>query len=209
MDSQLVQALKRFNRKERFWLLSDAVGKPFASLSPDFLSKAGTELGIELPSNPWWAFDYHFDWLHAVLTLGPEYNLTPLPGPASNNPPIATGNQEDIDLLIAFDQTVILIEAKMSTSWTNKQMESKFRRMSSLPTQHVQPYFVLASPSKPKKLNLAGVPSWALKTQDGTAQPAHIILPGREDQDSALMVSRCNEAGVKSAIGAHWKIFEA
>ncbi len=118
-------------------------------------------------------------------------------------------NQEDIDLLIAFDQTVILIEAKMATSWTNKQMESKFRRMSSLPTQHVQPYFVLASPSKPKKLNLTGVPSWALKAHDEAGQPAHIILPGSEDQDKPLMVSRCNEGGVKSAVGEHWKIFEA
>lgn len=209
MDSELVRALKQFNRKERFWLLSDAIGEPFTSLNPAFLSKVGDEIGIALPSNPWWAFDYHFDWLHAVLTLGPAYNLTPLPGPALNNPPIATGGQEDIDLLIAFDQTIVLIEAKLSTSWTNKQMESKFRRMTSLPTQYVQPHFVLASPTKPKRLNLTCVPSWALKAQDETAQLAHIILPGREDQDSALMVSRCDVDGTKSALGGHWKIFEA
>lgn len=209
MDSQLVQALKRFNRKERFWLLSDAVGKPFASLSPAFLNKVGTKLGIGLPSNPWWAFDYHLDWLHAVLSLGPDYDLTHLPVAQVNDTPIATGGQEDIDLLIAFDQTIILIEAKMSTSWTKKQMESKFKRMSSLPTLHVQPHFVLVSPSKPKRLNLTGVPSWALKAHNGATQPAHIILPGSEDQDKPLMISRCNEGGVKSAVGEHWKIFEA
>ncbi|WP_157063897.1 hypothetical protein [Methylobacterium tarhaniae] len=55
----------------------------------------------------------------------------------------------------------------------------------------------------------AGVPSWALKYHDGTAQLAHIIPPGRGDQDSALMVSRCDANGVKNATGGHWKIFEA
>ncbi|MET7243680.1 hypothetical protein ABZT49_09950 [Methylobacterium sp. EM32] len=209
MDSQLVQALKRFNRKERFWLLSDAVGKPFASLSPAFLSKVGTELGIELPANPWWAFDYHFDWLHAVLTLGPEYNLSALPKPLVNEPKIATGNQEDIDLLIAFDQTIILIEAKLSASWTNDQMKSKARRMSALPVQHVQPYFILTSPSKPKNLNLSGLPPWAVKSHGGMGQPCFMELSRGGDQERALMVSRCDERGVKNALGGHWNIFEA
>jgi hypothetical protein len=209
MDSPLVKALHRFNRKERFWLLSDAVGKPFASLSPAFLHKVGTELGIELPPNLWWAFDYHFDWLHAVLTLGPEYVLQPLPGHLINSPKIATGNQEDIDLIIAFDQTVILIEAKFATSWTNSQMSSKVERLKELPVQHVKAHFVLASPKTPKRLDISGLPPWARKGQDDKAQPCHIILPGREDQDSALMVSRCDMHGDRDKDGGYWGIFNA
>ncbi|MGE7416956.1 hypothetical protein [Methylobacterium tarhaniae] len=209
MDSPLVKALKRFNRKERFWLLSDAVGKPFASLSPAFLSKVGTELGIDLPPNPWWAFDYHFDWLHAVLTLGPEYVLQPLPGRFINDPEIATGNPEDLDLIIAFGRTVIMIEAKFTTSWTNIQMSSKVLRLKALPVEHIDAHFILASPRKPKRLDITGLPRWARKGWDETAQPCHIILPGKKDQDSALMVSRCDAEGVKNAAGGHWKIFEA
>ena len=51
-----------------------------------------------------------------------------------NKKTVATGNQEDADLLVAFEQGdiihLMLVEAKAETGWTNKQMCSKAKGLS-------------------------------------------------------------------------------
>jgi len=69
--SPLETALEQFNRKERFWLLSDAVGIGF-KLHEEFRSTLEKTISVRIPRDPWWAFDYHLDWLCAVL-LTPNY----------------------------------------------------------------------------------------------------------------------------------------
>jgi hypothetical protein len=59
--------LSRFNRKERYWVLNELLDFNSTPISKNFRSKLRTELGIEVPTNAWWAMDYHFDWLHAAL----------------------------------------------------------------------------------------------------------------------------------------------
>ena len=208
MSSKLVDALKRFNRKERFWLLSDALGKSLLSLDPDFLARVAKELGIKVPIDPWWAFDYHLDWLYAVLSFGPSYDLTDLRQPRSNELKHVKGNQEDCDLLIAFDDTIILVEAKMGTSWSNKQMASKGRRLASLPIDHVQAYLLLTSPSKTSKLTCSEWPTWATK-QGAQKSPYHIALTNGHIDSTALMVSRCDVSGKKDSKGGYWNAFTA
>lgn len=204
--SQLVNALSRFNRKERYWLLLDAVGTPFLDLDAKFLDKLRNVLNIEIPERPWWAFDYHFDWLHAVLSFGPDYNFpdpsTPQPNPGKE----IRGNQEDIDLIVAFDTTIILIEAKLTTAWTNSQMKSKIERIVKLPRDHINLHLVLSSPRSTKKLELDGWPNWALSHQNEVPAPHHIVLNHGDASAKSLSVSRCDSEGNITKSGTHWVI---
>lgn len=208
--SPLIQALKRFNRKERFWLLSDALGDPFLSLSPVFIKKLSNTLGIEVPTAAWWAFDYHLDWLAAALWTAPEFSVSSNMDAVSNQTDLIRGSQQDVDMVIAFDETLIIIEAKLATSWSNKQLASKVERLRDLPTEHIQPYFILTSPSEPSKLAPPDRwPRWTLRDPDGARKPYFMKLDGDKGGLAPLMVSRCHPEGNKPAKGTHWKVFEA
>ena len=81
-----------------------------------------------------------------------------------------SGNQEDIDLLVAFeaDDTthLMLIEAKAETGWTNKQTFLKAERLQRIFGKdgarypQVKPYFRLTSPRPPKQLESDLWPAW-------------------------------------------------
>ena len=132
--SPLETALEQFNRKERFWLLSDAVGIGF-KLHEKFRATLEETISVPIPSDPWWGFDYHLDWLCAVL-LAPNYDLNGYKQENLNR--CITGTQEDCDLIIAFDNTIILLEAKMFGSWNKKQLCSKLGRLKRLSSQKEQ-----------------------------------------------------------------------
>jgi hypothetical protein len=195
--SKLVSALSRFNRKERFWLLNKALGAPFVNLDPSFLNELRSKLGIVIPDTPWWSFDYHFDWLHAVLKYGPGYHIEPPYAEFKNEPETIKGSQEDIDLIIAFEQTIILIEAKLSGSWNNKQMRSKAERMLDLPHSHVNLHLVLASPKAPRGLKEIRWPNWATLGKNNGSAPHHIELKYNDTHQDRLMVSRHETEGRK------------
>jgi hypothetical protein len=112
--------------------------------------------------------DYHFDWLYASLQLAdrfphdadlkdqpfesPDFRL-----PKAKQPVYVNENQEDIDLLVAFETVdtthLVLVEAKGATSWSNAQLNSKLGRMKTIfdpdakwSRSDVQPHLVLISP---------------------------------------------------------------
>ena len=134
----LVDCLKLFNRKERYWLLRNALGAGSTlelPLSMGFLEIVLRKVGISsMPDmkNVWWAMDYHFDWLVGALWLyakGEDIYDKPIP---LTEPNIISGSQEDIDFIIAFDSQIVLIEAKLATSWDSEQFKSKCNRLTSL-----------------------------------------------------------------------------
>lgn len=137
--STLVECLKLFNRKERYWLLRNALGEQNEEipLSFSFRERLGEAIGDEIPPKAWWALDYHIDWLFAALVLdgSPEDAATkPTKNPETSiehrtQRRLIRGTQEDFDFVIAFDRTIILIEAKGVTSWGNRQISSKNRRL--------------------------------------------------------------------------------
>ena len=57
----LIERLESFNRKERFFLIGDALGNQSFQLSDDFRTRLGTAFGIQPPSNTFVAMDYHLD----------------------------------------------------------------------------------------------------------------------------------------------------
>lgn len=172
-DETLIEILNSFNRKERFFLVSHALGNPEFHLSPSFRSSLSYELGLEIPSNARCWMDYHLDWLYAALTLfeeGPKRHY-PSPNfpPASERmdggappPPenINVAQTEDIDLLIGFQQGasthLVLVEAKGVTGFGNKQLRSKARKLGHIfgmqerpLSPRIIPHFLLASPGAP------------------------------------------------------------
>lgn len=209
MTSQLVKALAQFNRKERFWLLSEAIGEAFQKLSPDFLARLSKEIGVSIPQDAWWAFDYHFEWLYAVLFSSPAYDPSPDSPSKTNAEKLIRGNQEDMDLIVAFDDVIIIVEAKLSTSWSNKQAASKARRLCALPTDYTRCFYVLTSPVRPTKLNMAGWPAWALRTPLPEPSFHWLALEPQGTPQRPLMVSRCDHEGNRSQNGTFWNVFDA
>jgi hypothetical protein len=190
-DATVLQLLERFNRKERFFLLGFALGNARFQLSDEFriaVSRAlrpcpGWSTRV-VPRDALCWMDYHLDWVWASLVLhdaAPTKSQFPSPGwprdvtkikpgePAELN---VNANQEDIDLLVAFEDQegthLVFIEGKGETNWSVAQMESKGRRLGRMfgngdrpkPSGRVNPYMLLASPRESAGLNAAKVPGW-------------------------------------------------
>ncbi|MDA0988348.1 MAG: hypothetical protein O2783_04330, partial [Chloroflexi bacterium] len=124
------------------------------------------------------------------------------------------GNQEDVVLLVAFEDGplthLVLLEAKGATDWTNKQMCSKAKRLQKIFGETgtefpgVNPHFVLISPKPPtKRLETEKWPQW-MRGKEG---PTWIRLNWR---GNLVKVTRC-EAGPDSKpsqSGEYWKVEE-
>lgn len=127
--TDLITILKSFNRKERFFLIGQALGNSHFILADSFKKKLSDKLELNIPSNAFVAMDYHIDWIFASLFLF----LNPKKHPPYKTDGALTATQEDVDLIIAFiDRDIyhlILIEAKGETSWSNKQLNSKSERL--------------------------------------------------------------------------------
>ena len=207
--SELIEHLRSFNRKERFILLREALGRD--ALGDAFRRRLGDCIGAPVPANAFVAMDYHLDWLQMALYLARTPDPpSPIPrrdvlgeGPADFN-----ANQMDVDLLVAFDEGatthLVLLEAKMETGWTNRQMCKKAARLRQIfgdpPDRSLaDPCFVLLSPQRPQRLETDDWPGWM--TRGG--EPVWMKLP----RPSGLRkVTRCAPDGRPSADGEFLRI---
>lgn len=211
MTMSLVETLEAFNRKERHLLREQATGTGrTVALSQGFRQQLGAALGTAVPDHHLVAVDFHLNWLYAALL----HHSGKLDGPAHPiAPPLADDvhqrrayepNQEDIDLVVAFESDTVthvaLVEAKGFTSWSNKQMESKLRRLDRVvadasPGPDVALHLVLASFKPAEKLTV----DWGQWANDGTGPP-HIVLAKPENR---LVVEECDAEGNRLRGGGH------
>lgn len=173
----LLDWLWAFNRKERYYLISQALGG--FGLAPQFAKELGAVAGIAIPPNALAYMDYHLDWVYAALQVSDspttvthtEFMDSPdfaQPG-KDKNPVYINHDMEDIDLLVTFKQGdvnhLIFVEAKGETPWSNSQIESKIYRLNRIfedAPQTVRPLLVLVSPGEPKFLRVPKFsPEWA------------------------------------------------
>ena len=207
--SDLIDHLRSFNRKERFILLREAFGRD--TLGDAFRRRLGDAIGVAVPDGAFVAMDYHLDWLQMALYLA----RTPSPShPIPKGDVLGSGqqgfneNQMDIDLLVAFDEgattRLLLLEAKMETGWTNRQMLRKAERLRQIfgdrPDRSLaDPCFLLVSPRRPQQLKVDTWPGWMTRGGD----PIWMKLPRPK---GLRKVTRCATDGRPSANGDFLRI---
>ena len=207
--SDLIDHLRSFNRKERFILLREALGRD--TLGDAFRRRLSDAIGVAVPDGAFVAMDYHLDWLQMALYLA----RTPSPShPIPKGDVLGSGqqgfneNQMDIDLLVAFDEgattRLLLLEAKMETGWTNRQMLRKAERLRQIfgdrPDRSLaDPCFLLVSPRPPQQLKVDTWPGW-MKREGG---PIWMKLPR---PPGLRKVTRCATDGHPSANGDFLRI---
>jgi len=216
---RLVSYLPKFNRKERYYLIRQVLDaeNPYAfDFGLLFKSEIEDMLGLRFGQQLMTAVDYHLDWIHACLYLARNgLNLDELPptlGRRAVDHSDISGTQEDIDMLATFAKPekdfvhMLMIEAKGTGSWDQKQLKSKVKRFKTLfaeenlcanGRQFVQVYFVFISPEKPSSRDPETAKFLAERT---------IHLPMTFRQKMFYKTTRCNEQGVAMADGEFWKV---
>jgi hypothetical protein len=219
----LAQVLARFNRTEPDLLVRDALGHwdtPLP-LSEDFRKRVAKTAGLNngVPKRAWWAAEYPFNCLAGALYLYVEDAVVVDATESDNLFPelsrqdlrsILEPGREDVDLIIAFDDVLILLEAKAFTSYSTRQMKSKLARLhllhafySKLPHAGQRPvnfHLLITSPRPPGRLQVEW-PQWACKGD----RPPWMELKLSPSQD-VLRVTRCNEQGISMKTGDRWRV---
>ncbi len=221
----LITLLDRLNRKERYALVGQALGKPEFAPDGEFVTLLGTACGVSLsePEDGRCWMDYHIDWLYAAVVLSKANNgrgpyLSPEFISATAERINVNTNQEDCDLLVAVETAatthLFMVEAKWQTAWSAAQVDSKIRRLTHIFGEdgarwpEVTPHFVLASTANPKhllaKLKASGAtggkpfpPSWVLVN----GELARIRLSVPTDR---ITIHRCDEQGNHDRTGMMW-----
>lgn len=213
MDS-LAGALERFNRKERNLLIRAILGhkeKPLR-LSDTFREQVTEELALPktIPADAWWGTDYHINWLAGALAIfmKGEAALEVFP-----NSGLIEGNQEDVDLVIATEDHLVLIEAKANRGFERVQLASKLDRLNQLyefyqkladkSRRRISFSLLLLSPERPE-LDVPW-PTWACKNSTDPSKIPWINLPLGDAPPSVLEVTRCDESGKRTAKGTFWR----
>ena len=202
----LLEYLESFNRKERFFLVGEALGNPAFRLSSDFRTRLGAVFGLAIPDDALVAMDYHLDWIYASLVLAAGDGESAV---LSNDEHLVSGNPEDVDLLVAFGDEgtiqLLLLEAKAETGWTNKQTLSKAERLRRIfgddggRFASVKPHFGLLSPRPPGRLESRRWPAWMAR--GGAPVWLELPVPGGRRR-----VTRCDASGRASATGGFFRV---
>ena len=100
----LIELLDQFNRKERYFLICDALGLDKFSLSEEFCKRLEFMLGVTIPTDAQVWMDYHLDWLAAAVVKWHE----PSESDVYSNTDLVRGSQQDVDLLVAFKEGGVL-----------------------------------------------------------------------------------------------------
>ncbi len=208
--SRLIEHLRSLDRKERFAVLRDALGfHPEAPrLDEGFREKLATCIGRPVPAYAFLAMDYHLDWIRLALYLAENLHIQPETPFSIRRFDDFSENQEDVDLLAAFEANddsrwvthLVLIEAKY-LPWSNPQLKSKATRLGGIfgatGNGHtaVSPHYVLMTGRRSDKIRTECWPEWAKKGEEPFW--LEYELPRR------LEANRCSPDGRRSIKGNH------
>lgn len=196
-----VELLAALNRKERFFLVAEALGKPTFELSDAFRQRVGDAFHLPIPASAFVAMDYHLDWIYASVFLSQD--SVDASGVHSDSKGLISGNQEDVDLIIAFGSEglthIIMLEAKAETGWTNKQASSKAKRLEDIfgpdgrNFPSVCPHYGLISPRPPGQLDFNNPESpWPRWMLDGAQKIIWMPLTVPSGRAKVIRVNEAN-----------------
>ncbi|MBS4638058.1 MULTISPECIES: hypothetical protein [Aeromonas] len=168
MSNKLIENLKSFNRKERFYLIGQMLGNPDFRMDKTQLAEISKLIDTTIPSEYFAAMDYHLDWIYASLFLIQEHDKKTFPRNFIDNKQQIdlqiSGTQEDVDFLLAFvdhENTthIVMIEAKGDSYFSNAQLNSKNKRFNAIfgdenTWPNVRPHFLLCSPKEPQNVSI-------------------------------------------------------
>jgi len=151
MGNDLVNALKRFNCKERYWLIDNALGNQ--QLDNKFRKNLATSIKeatgdkFSIPCDAYWAIDFHINWLAAVFLLD-KFDIETPTSFNEDQQKYFENNQKDVDLIIAFENTLICIEAKFIGKWDHKILQNKVDLIENILEERpkINAYYVCSSP---------------------------------------------------------------
>ena len=204
--STMIENLQRLNRKERFFLIGMALGNPDFVLDSAFRQRLSAGFRVAIPDGAFVAMDYHLNWIHAAAALA--FSTPNKEGVYDNADGAIDGTQEDVDLLVAFEDALglnhlIMLEAKGVTPFINSQFEHKMNRLKAIFHENgnrwpqIRTYFGLVSPRDPVKLRRCVCPDW-LRVNGKIPWFEMPIPPGR------LEVFRCDKKRIPNKDGAFW-----
>jgi hypothetical protein len=204
--SVLINFLERLNRKERYFVMAHATGVRDLSIGDEFRRQLSAAIGVEVPASARLFMDYHLDWLVASLHLAFDQPARLFFKNAGQE---VKGNQEDLDLLVAFEDRavtrLVMVEAKAATAWSSAQLRSKVDRLKKIfPSEqvwspHVTPHFLLLSPAHPSQEILKLARSLEMPTEgDPWVQ---LKFPAER-----LVVERTMADGRPSKTGRHYLV---
>jgi hypothetical protein len=208
--SLFLENLRRLYRDERSFLTSFVSETP-GTLGASFRAALHSKLGIGVPEDAFLAFDYQISNLYAAAVLSGEH-----PGVHRTGGGIERGNQEHIDLLLAWEAgdaiELLLIEAEGVNGWSAKRLLSRALWLGdvfgydsgSQNFDFLRPHFAIASPLAPSAdLPTLEWPAWML---DAFGRPAWLELPVPND---LIKVTKTDRGGRPLATGGHWLIEDA
>jgi hypothetical protein len=209
----LLENLKAFNRKERFFVVGWALDNPTFRVGNKFRKQVAKDTGLHIPVEAFCAMDFHMDWILGCLYVTKEERAT--------YEMLETGevnqNNEDVDLVVAYeagDKThLMLIEAKGVTGWNNAQLRHKAKRLGKIfgtgqvtgrvtdRWPGVEPHWILASAAskKPEKVDVSDWPAWM--KPGGQLRWLELPLPS-----GLRKIVRCDKGGKKNAAGVFWRV---
>ncbi|MBL0626349.1 hypothetical protein [Aeromonas jandaei] len=217
MSNKLIENLKSFNRKERFYLVGQMLGNPEFRMDDKQLDKISALIGIKIPREYFAAMDYHLDWIYASLFLIQEHDEKIFPRNFIDNKQQIdlqiSGTQEDVDFLIAFvdhkkTTHIVMIEAKGDSYFSNDQLNSKNKRFKAIfgdedTWPNVKPHFLLCSPKKPQNVSIED-PAYFMAPQGSQLIWFSLVMDTGKNK-----VTRCmgrKENYKPSSDGDHWKV---
>jgi hypothetical protein len=220
-DTRLIDNLKAFNRKERYYLIGTALGNKEFRLCEDFIQQLRASVAsaeIDFSDCRFVAMDYHLDWIYASLVLSAQglsaedaASLGTTWTRGKDNK-LISATQEDIDLIAVFGSAtnsawnhVLLIEAKGVGSWDTHQLKSKGKRLAAILGDRdllervcVVPHFVYGAPVRPRAAHIKDLPQ--LMSQQGNPPYIRLRLPA-----SLAKVTQCDGGGEARVSGSKWK----
>lgn len=218
MSNSLIDNLKSFNRKERFYLIGQMLGNPEFRMDDKQLDKISNLIGLTIPRKYFAAMDYHLDWIYASLFLTQNDANTAFKRNSIENDGVKidyqiSGTQEDVDFLLAFvdhENTthIVMIEAKGDSYFTNAQLNSKNKRFKAIfgdedTWPNVKPHFLLCSPKEPQNVSIED-PVYFMLAKDQNPIWFPLLMGTGKNK-----VTRCmddDKNNKPSSEGDHWKV---
>ena len=213
----LIELLESFNRKERYFLIKQALGH--FELADQFRKELGDAIDVAIPSDSFTAMDYHLDSIAAALVSYKRGKISDIfdnPRKQDNySTQLVTGWPQDIDLLVAFQMDkiyhLIMVEAKGTTAWIGKQIDSKADRLEHIfghdgnQYRDVRPHFCLMSPGKPRLRSTSNWPDWMTEPSPPN-EPYWLKLNW---PSARQRVELCDDSGKRTELGRKFHIVQA